>query len=106
MQTVLKLPPGKYILRIPIFSEVRIIRTFPHVSYRGADKSLARPERKQSKLLLDLQEKNLDGNSHLDFVEIVRVPEMLPSFFSFPVGLRSYQHPEIYVLDTQITELV
>ena len=54
MRTVLKLPPGKYILRIPIFSEVRIIRTFPRVSYRGADKSLARPERKQAEFLLDL----------------------------------------------------
>jgi hypothetical protein len=54
MQTVLKVPPEKYILRIPIFSEVRIIRTFPRVSYRGADKSLARPERKQAEFLLDL----------------------------------------------------
>jgi len=48
MQPVLRLPPEKHILRIPIFSEVRIIRTFPRVSYRGADESLARPVRKQA----------------------------------------------------------
>ena len=37
--------------------------------------------------------KKLDGSSRLDVVEIARVPDMLPSFFSFLVGLRSYHHP-------------
>ena len=86
MQPVLKIPPEKYILRIPILSEVRIIRTFPRVSYRGADKSLARPERKQAEFLLDLQKKKLDDNSRNNFVEIVRVPDMLPSLFPFRSG--------------------
>jgi len=48
MQPVLRLLPEKYILRIPIFSEVHIIRTFPRVWYRGADTFLARPGRKQA----------------------------------------------------------
>jgi hypothetical protein len=30
---------------------------------------------------LALQEKKLDDNSRLDFVEIARVPDMLPSLF-------------------------
>jgi hypothetical protein len=30
---------------------------------------------------LALQEKKLDDSSHLDFVEIARVPDVLPSFF-------------------------
>ena len=56
---------------------------------RGADKSLARPERKQADvsvrmakiffLRLALQEKKHDDSSRLDFVEIARVPDMLPS---------------------------
>jgi len=34
------------------------------------------------------------GNiSRLDVVEIAGVPDMLPSFFPFLVGLRTYQHP-------------
>jgi len=52
--------------------------------YRGADNSLAR--RLAGK-------KKLDDSSRLDVVEIARVPDMLPSFFSFLVGLRTYQHP-------------
>jgi len=41
-----------------------------------------------------LQEKiKLDDSSRLDVVEIARVPDMLPSFFPFLVGLRTYQHP-------------
>ena len=35
----------------------------------------------------------IDDSSRLDVVEIARVPDMLPSFFSFLVGLRSYHHP-------------
>ena len=42
---------------------------------------------------LALQEKKLDDSSRLDFVEIARVPDTLPSFVSFLVGLRTYQHP-------------
>ena len=32
----------------------------------------------------------LDYSLRLDVVEIARVPHMLPSFFSFLVGLRTY----------------
>jgi len=41
--------------------------------------------------------KKLDDSSRLDVVEIARVPNMLPSFISFLVGLRIYQHPGIKV---------
>ena len=50
--------------------------------YRGVDKSLARPGRKQANVCqngvnflrrLALQEKKLDDSSRLDFVKIVRV---------------------------------
>ena len=62
------------------------------ITYRGADKSLARPGRKRAHCFcqksvnflrrLILQEnKNLDGTSRLDVVEIARVPDMLPSSF-------------------------
>jgi len=55
-------------------------------TYCGADKSLARPGRKQSNGVnflrrLALQEKKLDDSSRLDFVEIARVPDMLPNLF-------------------------
>jgi hypothetical protein len=36
--------------------------------------------------------KKLHDSSRLD-VEIARVPDMLPSLYSFMVGLRTYQHP-------------
>ena len=58
------------------------------VAYRGADKFLARPGRKQANVRqngvnflrrLTLQEKKLDDSSCLDVVEIERVPDMLPS---------------------------
>jgi len=39
-----------------------------------------------------LGEKKNDDSSRLDVVEIARVPDMLPSLFSFVVGLRTYQH--------------
>jgi hypothetical protein len=42
---------------------------------------------------LAAQEKKLDDSSHLNFDEIARAPDMLPSFFSFLFGLRTYQHP-------------
>jgi len=59
--------------------------------YRGADKSLARPGRKQANVsvriawifhgALPCRKKKIDDSSRLDFVEIVRVPDMLPSLF-------------------------
>jgi len=59
--------------------------------YRGADKSLARPESKQSNVsvrmalisfgALPCRKKRLYDSSRLSVVEIVRVPGMLPSLF-------------------------
>jgi len=61
--------------------------------YRGADKSLARPGKKQANVSVRMawilfsalpckkKKKKLDDSSHLDVVEIARVPDMLPSFF-------------------------
>jgi len=48
---------------------------------------------------LALQEKKLDDSSLLNFVEIARFLGMLPSFFPFLVGLRTYQHPDIEGLE-------
>jgi len=71
------------------------------IKYRGADKSLARPGRKQANVSVRMawisfgalqEKKKLDDSSRLDVVEIARVPDMLPSLFSFLVGLRTYQH--------------
>jgi len=58
--------------------------------YRGADKSLAQPGRKQANVCQNgvnflrhraLQEKKLNESSHLDVVETARVPDMLPRLF-------------------------
>ena len=59
--------------------------------HRGADKSLARPGRKQANVsvrmawisfgFLPCRKKKLDDGSRLDVVEIARVPDMLPSLF-------------------------
>ena len=72
-------------------------------SYRGADKSLAQPGRKQANVsvrmawisfsTLPCRKKKLDDSARLDVVEIAHVCDMLPSFVSFLVGLRTYQHP-------------
>jgi len=61
--------------------------------YRGADKSLARPGRKQANVsvrmecisfgALPCRKKELGDSSRLDFVEIARVPHELPSLFPF-----------------------
>jgi len=60
------------------------------VCYRGADKLLTRPERKQANVCQNsanflrrfvLLETKLDDSSRLDVVEIARVPDMLPSLF-------------------------
>jgi len=63
----------------------------PAMKYRGADKSLARPGRKQTNVFvrmtwisfgaLPLQKKKLDDSSRLDVVEITRVPDMFLSLF-------------------------
>ena len=59
--------------------------------YRGADKSLARPGRKQVNVsvrmawisfgALPCGGGGLNDNSRLDFVEIARVPDIFPSLF-------------------------
>ena len=59
--------------------------------YTGADKSLARPGRKQANVsvrmawisfgALPCRKKELDNSSRLDVVEIASVPDMLPSLF-------------------------
>ena len=59
--------------------------------YRVADKSLARPGRKQANVsvrmawisfgALPCKEKKLDDSSRLDVAEIARVPDMLSSLF-------------------------
>jgi len=58
--------------------------------YRGADKSLARPGRKQTSVSVRMarisfgvlqEKKKLNDISHLVVVEIARVPDMLPSLF-------------------------
>ena len=59
--------------------------------YRVADKSLARPGRKQTNVsirkasisfgALPCRGGGLDDSSRLDAVEIARVPDMLPSLF-------------------------
>jgi hypothetical protein len=67
--------------------------------HTGADKSLARPGRKQANVYFriasisfgPLQEKKLHDSSRLDVVEIAR------ELVSFLVGLRTYQHPDMYV---------
>jgi len=61
-------------------------------NYRGADKSLARPGRKQAYVSVRMacisfsvlpcrKKKKLDNSSRLDVVEIASVPDMLPSLF-------------------------
>ena len=42
------------------------------------------------------EKKKLDNSSRLDVVEIARVRDMLPSLFSFLVGLRTYQHSDTH----------
>jgi len=59
--------------------------------YKGADKSLARPGRKQANVsvrmawisfgALPCRKKKLDNSSLVDVVEIAHVPDMLQSLF-------------------------
>jgi len=61
------------------------------LKYRSADKSLARPGRKQANVTVRMArfpsapylagKKILDDSSRLDVVEIVRIPDMFPSLF-------------------------
>jgi len=66
------------------------LRRRHYFQIQGADKSLARPGRKQANVCqngvnflrrLALQEKKLDDSSRLDVAEIARFPEMIPSLF-------------------------
>ena len=62
-----------------------------YLYYKGADKSLARPGRKQANISIKMAwisfgalprtKKELDDSSRLDVVEIARVSDMLPSLF-------------------------
>ena len=80
--------------------------------YRGADRSLARPGRKQANVFvrmgmnflrrLALQEKKLDDSSRLYFIEIARVPDKLPSLFPSWSGLGLISTPVIF-LKTSLT---
>jgi len=44
---------------------------------------------------LALQEEKLDDRSRLDVVQIARVASIASELVSFPVVLRTYQHPGI-----------
>ena len=46
---------------------------------------------------LALQAEELDDSSRLDVVEIARVALCASEFFSFLVGLRTYQHTDLFV---------
>jgi len=61
-------------------------------TYKGADKSLARPGKKQANISVGMawisfralpskEKKKLDDSSRLDVVEIVHVSDVLPSLF-------------------------
>jgi len=77
--------------------------------YRDADKSLARPEKKQANVsvrmawisfsTLRCREKKPDDSLRLDVVEIA-CPCHASELVSFLVGLRTYQHPSngLYLL--------
>jgi len=75
-----------------IFLKRKVIQ-FQSRVYRGADKSLDRPGRKQANVSVRMacisfgalpcrKKKKLDDSLRLDVVEIARVSEMLPSLFS------------------------
>ena len=74
--------------------------------YRDADKSPARPGRKQDDIsvrmswisfsALPCRVEKLDDSSRLDVVEIARVAWYASELIAFLVGLRTYQHYGIY----------
>jgi len=70
--------------------------------YRGADKSLAQPGRKQANVSVRMawislgalycRGKKLDNSSRLDVVEIALFAWLASELFSFLFGLSTYQH--------------
>ena len=85
---------AKYGVFMAWLTNVKLILDFnatPTDSFMGADKSLARPGKKQATVSfrmvrislrrLALQENKLDDSSRLDVAQIARVPDLLPSFF-------------------------
>ena len=93
---------------------IRTEKDFSLTIYRGADKSLGRPGRKQANVsvrmawisfgALPCRKKKLDDSSRLDVVEITRVPDMLPSLFPFLPGrakdLPALRYKDIFVLNS------
>jgi len=77
----------------PSHKEVKTLKPAQHeMLYRGADKSLAQPGRKQANVSVRMvwicfgalpckKKKIFDDSSRLDVVEITRVPDMLPNVF-------------------------
>ena len=71
--------------------------------YRGADKSLARPGRKQTrKHVRDTRDFNIETRAVIKFFRFParqgaegnsRLSDRNISLFTFPVGLRTYQQP-------------
>jgi len=76
------------------------------MSYRGADKSLARQGMKKANVsvrmawisfgALPCTKKKIDNSSRLDVVEVARFAWHASELVSFLVGLRTYQHPGVY----------
>ena len=73
------------------YNALKLTASYIHISHRVADKSLARPGRKQANVYVRMArisfgalpcrgEKKLDS-SRLDVLEIARVPDMLASLF-------------------------
>jgi len=81
---------------LPRNTFANILRRHFLVQYRGADKSLARPGRKQANVSVRMasisfgallcRKIKLGDSSRLDVVEIARVPDIIPSFFSSSSG--------------------
>jgi len=49
-----------------------------------------------------LQEIKVDGIPRLDVVEIARVPDMLPSFFSLPGRTKDLSAPGMHIAGAQV----
>ena len=79
-----------YMKAVP-FAWLVTLETHSNSCYRSADKSLARPGRKQANVSVRMawicfgallcRTKKLDDSSRLDVVEIARIPDILPSLF-------------------------
>ena len=73
-----------------LYSQTQIIL------YRGADKSLARPGRKQANVSVRMAWISfgaLPCREKKTWWQFVHIPDMLPSLFPSWSGLRTYQHP-------------